>query len=379
MFVAVAGCREKTEPVATPVVIAPLPAPPTPSMYNRVGPGFGDSIARLGPSLVTVRATTMVKNGPAAMYPATAVSGGADGRASRSLGTGFVIAIENAPGTWIVTSEQIARAAAELRVVVDGGNELAARVVGSDSRLGVALLTTMAVPASKLVAVSIGNSDEVRVGDWLAVIGDPFAEGPFASVGIVSSLGAAPGALSQDATTTQMPVPAALNNALGFRSFFVTDALVHRGNSGGPVIDTAGNVIAMALLPPNIDENRRELSFVVPINRIIEIANQLRERGSVTRAWLGALVQPLSKDQAAAANLPDSNGAVITEIKPGSPASKSVLRVGDIILQWAGRAVDARTLPYIVSASAPGKAVAVSIWRSNSATVVQVTPEQMPE
>ncbi len=99
----------------------------------------------------------------------------------------------------------------------------------------------------------------------------------------------------------------------------------------------------------------------------------------MTRAWLGALVQPVTADQAATANLPNATGALITEIKTGSPAAKSPLRVGDIILRWDDRSVDHRTLPYVVSASIPGKAVAVQIWRGGAATTITVAPEQMPE
>ncbi len=352
-------------------------------MYGRVGPSFSEVIAHVRPAVVALRSAALVKNGPAAMYPASAIAGGADGRAGRALGSGFIVDIAGAPGLWVVTTEQIARAAPEVRVVLGDSSEVPARVVGSDSRLGVALLAVgegnRDAPQVPIATVAMGNSDEVRLGDWIATVGDPFGEGLFASVGVVSSLGAAPGALANlEDDKGAMPVALALHNALGFRSFLVTDARVHRGTAGGPVLDTAGNVIGMAIVPPD-GGSSSELSFVVPINRIKEVLAPLRERGSVSRAWLGALVQPVGKDQADAANLPAATGAVITEIKAGSPAAKSALRVGDIILRWDDRAVDHRTLPYVVSASTPGKAVPVQLWRSGAATTVSVAPEQMPE
>ena len=351
-------------------------------MYGRVGPSFSEVIAHVRPAVVALRSAAMVKNGPAAMYPASAIAGGADGRAGRALGSGFIVDIASAPGLWVVTTEQIARAAPEVRVVLGDSSEVPARVVGTDSRLGVALLAVSEgrdAPTVPIASVAMGNSDEVRLGDWIATVGDPFGEGLFASVGVVSSLGAAPGALTnlEDDKGT-LPVALALHNALGFRSFLVTDARVHRGTSGGPVLDTAGNVIGMAIVPPD-GGSSSELAFVVPINRIKEVLAPLRERGSVSRAWLGALVQPVGKDQADAANLPAATGAVITEIKAGSPAAKSALRVGDIILRWDDRAVDHRSLPYVVSASTPGKAVPVQLWRSGAATTISVAPEQMPE
>ena len=392
------GCRERTEAAAVPTGSALAPPPiavVTPTMYGRVGPGFADVISRARPSIVAVRAGSLVKNGPAAMYPASAIAGGADGRAGRALGSGFIVDIAGAPGLWVITTEQIARAAPELRVVLGDVSEVPARVVGVDSRLGIALLAVAdatsasdadSAHASKPsqpgpFALSLGNSDDVHVGEWITALGDPFGEGAMATVGTISSLGAAPGALATadgDTAQANMPLGFALHNALGYRSFFVTDARIHRGNSGGAVLDTAGNVIGMAILPAD-GGTSNELAFIVPINRIKEVLAPLRERGTVTRAWLGALVQPVTPDQAATANLPNATGALVTEIKTGSPAAKSPLRVGDIILRWDDRSVDHRTLPYVVSASIPGKAVAVQIWRGGAATTITVAPEQMPE
>ena len=388
----VVGCRERVESTAIPAGSAaatPSVAVATPAMYGRIGPGFAEIISRAKHSIVAVRAGTLVKNGPAAMYPASAIAGGADGRAGRALGSGFIINIAGAPGLWVVTTEQIARAAPEISVVLGDTSEVPARVIGVDSRLGIALLgasdasapTTAPASTPGPVALMLGDSDDVHVGEWITAVGDPFGEGVMASVGTIASLGAAPGALATadgNADKTTMPIGAALHNALGYRSFFVTDARIHRGNSGGAVLDTAGNVIGMAIMPAD-GGTSNELAFIVPINRIKEVLAPLRERGTVTRAWLGALVQPVTSEQAAAANLPTATGALVTEIKPASPAAKSPLRVGDIILRWDDRSVDHRTLPYVVSASIPGKAVIVQIWRSGAATTITVAPEQMPE
>ncbi len=382
------SCRERVETDAvqpSPAVAPPRIAEATPTMYGRVGPGFAEVIGRARLAIVTVRASTLVKNGPAAMYPASAIAGGADGRAGRALGSGFIVDIAGAPGLWVVTTEQIARAAPEIRVVLGDISEMPARVVGVDSRLGIALLgvgnASTPAPTPGPVALALGNSDDVHVGEWVTAVGNPFGEGVMATVGTISSLGAIPGTLAtadDDAAKTAMPIGIALHNALGYRSFFVTDARVHRGNSGGAVLDTAGSVVGMAIMPAD-GGTSNELAFIVPINRIKEVLAPLRERGTVTRAWLGALVQPVSPDQAASANMPAATGALITEIKTGSPAAKSPLRVGDIILRWDDRSVDHRTLPYVVSASIPGKTVTVQIWRSGAATTISVAPEQMPE
>jgi serine protease Do len=151
---------------------------------------------------------------------------------------------------------------------------------------------------------------------------------------------------------------------------------VHRGNSGGPVLDSAGQVVGVAVAT---SATSGELSFAIPINRVREVVEALRDFGQVARGWLGVLVKPVTAEQAALLALPNQSGALITEIKPGSPAARSGLRAGDVILRWGDRDVDSRSLPWIVASTPIGKPVAVSVWRNHAPVDVPVVTEKMPE
>jgi serine protease Do len=163
---------------------------------------------------------------------------------------------------------------------------------------------------------------------------------------------------------------------MGFRTFIQTDARIHRGNSGGPVLDTAGEVVGVAVAT---SDRVGELSFVIPINRVKEVLEPLRVLGQVARSWLGVLVNPVTAEQAKTLNMPKQAGALVTEIKLGSPAARSGLRVGDVITKWGETEVDHRSLPFIVAQTPPSRPINVAVWRSGAEVVVQVVTEKMPE
>jgi len=163
---------------------------------------------------------------------------------------------------------------------------------------------------------------------------------------------------------------------MGYRTFIQTDARIHRGNSGGPVLDTAGQVVGVAVAT---GDRPGEVSFAIPINRVKEVLDALRELGQVARSWLGVLVQPVTVEQAQTAGLAKPSGALVTEVKPGSPAAVAGLRVGDIIVRWGDRDVDHRSLPWIVAQTAAGKPISVGIWRNRAQAAIAVVPQKMPE
>jgi serine protease Do len=252
--------------------------------------------------------------------------------------------------------------AGQIRVVLPDGTEAPAKVLGRDPRLDIALLQ---IDVPRLHPLRLGNSDTVRVGEWVVALGNPFGDEVTASAGIISATGHEGGSLVQGPT-------------LGFRSYLQTDARIHRGNSGGPVLDTAGQVVGVAIATSD-RPNTPELSFVIPINRVKEVLDALRDYGQVARGWLGVLVKPVTAELAQTLGLPQTRGALVTEVKAGSPAARSTLRVGDVILKWGDREVDHRSLPWMVSTTPVGRATDIAVWRNKAEIKLAVITEKMPE
>ena len=352
---ALAGCRERDVPLDAHALAPGVgPGAQTRILYPSAPGSFVDLVAGARPGVVAIRAAAPVKSGPAAMFP-----GAPETLADVALGTGFLV---EAGGVFVLTNDHIAAAASELRVVLPGQTEVPAKVIGRDVRLDLALLS---VDVPRLHGLPLGDSDELQVGEWLVVLGNPFGDEVTASIGIVSATGRE-GAGSLVA-----------GRVMGYRTYLQTDARVHRGNSGGPVIDTAGQVVGVAVAT---GDRPGELAFAIPINRVKEVIDALRDHGQVARGWLGVKVKPVTKELAQQLGLPGENtGALVTELVAGSPAARSALRVGDVILEWGDRAVDHRNLPWLVSQAAIGKPIALAVWRNRAKVPIPVVTEKMPE
>jgi serine protease Do len=347
--IALAGCRERTEhatPAVTPEpAVASEPAT-TRIMYSGAQGSFVDLIARARPGVVAIRAATPVKSGPAAMFP-----GAPETTADVALGTGFLI---EAKGVYVLTNDHIASASTELRVVLADRTEVPAKVLGRDVALDLALLQ---IDVPRLTPLPLGDSNAIKAGEWVIVLGNAFGDDVTASAGIVSATGReAAGSLVE-------------SRQHGFRTFIQTDARIHRGNSGGPVLDTAGQVIGVAVAT---SDRIGELSFAIPIERVREVVGELRDVGQVARSWLGARVLPVTKERAQQFGMPATGGALVTEIEPDSPA----MCVG---LKWSGKDIDHRSLPWRVAQSPAGKPVAVLIWRNRAELPIAVIPERLKQ
>jgi serine protease Do len=361
-----AGCREREAPTDDHASVTGTPPALTGPAATRImypgAPGsFVDLVAGARHGVVAIRSAAPVKSGPAAIFPGTP-----EATSDVALGTGFLIeAHGESHGTYVLTNDHIAAAASELQVVLPDRTAVPAKLAGRDVRLDLALLSIeLGRDAPHLVPLALGNSNDLQVGEWLVVLGDAFGDEVTASVGVVSATG-------REAAGSLVAA-----RAIGFRTFLQTDARIHRGNSGGPVLDTAGQVVGIAVAT---SDRPGEVSFAVPINRVKEEIDSLRELGQVSHSWLGVLVQPVDATLAQTAGLAKPAGAIVTEVKTGSPAARAGLRAGDIVLAWGDREVDHRSLPFVVAQAPTGRPINVTVWRSRAKVVLPVVPEKLPE
>ena len=355
VVVLAAACRERPDGDghASAATSAQPVAASTRILYPSAPGSFVDLVEGAKHGVVGIRAATPVKSGPAAMFP-----GAPETTADVALGTGFLI---EAKGVYVLTNDHIAAASTELKVMLPDRSEVPAKLIGRDTALDLALLS---IDVPRLKPLPLGDSNDVQVGEWVVVLGNPFGDDVTASVGIVS------------ATGREGAGSFAGGRQMGYRTFIQTDARIHRGNSGGPMIDTAGQVIGVAVA---VGDRPGEISFAIPVERVREVVGSLRDVGAVTRSWLGATVLPVNAELAQQLMLPKTRGALVTGVVANSPAIRAGLRNGDVILKWDGREVDHRSLPWQVAQTPIGKNIGVVIWRNKTELPIVVVTEKMPQ
>ncbi|MBI3777969.1 MAG: Do family serine endopeptidase [Gammaproteobacteria bacterium] len=255
-----------------------------------------------------------------------------------SLGSGFLIS----PDGYILTCAHVIENARDIQVRLTDRREFSARLVGSDRRSDVALLK---IEASGLPTVTIGDAGRLNVGEWVLAIGSPFGFDSSATAGIVSAKG--------------RPLP---NE--NYVSFIQTDVPINPGNSGGPLFNLKGEVVGVNSQIYSGTGGFMGVSFAIPIDAAMNIASQLKSEGRVRRGWLGVSLQEVSRALAGAYGLNKPRGALVADILPGSPAAKSELRAGDIVIEYEGRAIDRSTdLPPQVGLTMPGTRAHLGVFR----------------
>jgi len=315
----------------------------------KAAPDFVSLVKREGPSVVNISSTRTVRR-PELDIPGLSPD---DPRAelfrrllplipreyqAQSLGSGFIISEDG----FLLTNAHVVADMDEVTVKLLDKREFKAKVVGIDERTDVALLK---IGAKGLRKVTIGDVAKLEVGEWVAAIGAPFGFENSVTAGIVS----AKGRFVPDET---------------FVPFIQSDVAVNPGNSGGPLFNLRGEVVGINSMIYSGSGGYMGLSFAVPIDVAVSVANELRSHGRVVRGRLGVRIQELNPELARAFGLKATTGALILMVEPASPANKAGLAPGDIVLKIDGKALESWTdLPQIVGATPLGKTVRLEIWR----------------
>lgn len=372
---AIARALPRSRPSAFPMTtflliitlaLAAIASTAMPGRAQVAGPSsFADLVDEVGDAVVNITTTSLVASGtgPGPQVPPGSPledffndfldrqqPGGPNGPAPRrpnALGSGFVISEDG----FIVTNNHVIEGADEIMVEFRDGRELPATVIGTDPNTDIAVLKVE--PESALTFVPFGDSDVMRVGDWVMAVGNPLGQGFSVSVGIVS----------------------ARERALSgtYDDFIQTDAAINRGNSGGPLFNMAGEVVGVntAILSPN--GGSIGIGFSMASNVVAGVVTQLQEFGETRRGWLGVRIQDVTAEIAEGLGLDLMTGALVTDV-PEGPAREAGMEVGDVITTFDGVEVDdTRELVRVVGASGVGETVRVVVYRDGATQTLLVT------
>lgn len=283
--------------------------------------------------------------------------GGPETFETTSLGSGFVISTDG----YILTNHHVIEEADKIVVRLKDRRELEAELIGSDVTSDIALLK---VDASNLPVVKIGDSDKLKQGQWVFAIGSPFGFDHSVTAGIVSAKGRS--------------LPAEDNSS--YVPFIQTDVAINPGNSGGPLFDLDGEVVGVNSQIYSRTGGFMGLSFAIPINDAMDVVEQLKKEGRVARGYLGVLIQAVTQELVEPFGLERPTGALVAQVFEESPARKSGIRQGDIILEFDGREVKtSNALPPMVGRKRPGDRVTVKVLRDGKEKVLHVTITELPE
>jgi serine protease Do len=274
----------------------------------------------------------------------------------RALGSGVIVS----PDGYVLTNVHVVQGASDIRVSLPDRRELKGTVVGQDPKTDIAVLR---IPGNGFPYLHLGDSTKVRVGDFAIAIGNPLGLGQTVTMGIISAKGRGNVGI------------------VDYEDFIQTDAAINPGNSGGALVDAAAELIGIntAIATSGGGQGNQGIGFAVPSNLAREVLHQIQKNGRVIRGWMGVAIQDLTPDMTSALGLKTQNGALVSDVTPGSPAAKAGLARGDVVVEVDNQAVaDSRSFRLIISELAPGTRVSLGVLRHGARRTVEVNLGEMP-
>lgn len=308
-------------------------------------PSFADLAEKLTPSVVNISSFSQSET----------ENGEGNTPLSESLGSGFII---DGNG-YIITNNHVVDKAESISITLSDNTKTEARVIGKDPKTDLALIKIET--KRPLNAVKFGDSDKIRVGDWVLAIGNPFGLGSSVTAGIVS-------AKSRDIESGP------------YDSFIQTDASINQGNSGGPMFNLQGEVIGISSAIFSTTGASQGVGFAIPANLAGWVISQLKEHGEVKRGWIGIKIQPNTPEIADSLGISANQGVVVSGVTEQGPAQKAGLQAGDIVLSFNRQPIDnTKNLSRLIAETKIGTPAPIEIWRSGQKQTLTVPIELMPE
>ncbi len=334
-------------------------------------PDFTALVEKNAPAIVNVRASTNPKTNPQAQMPGPDQQeeipeifrrffgpiprGQQPGGERQSAGSGFIVSADG----YILTNNHVVDGADQVTVRLSDRRELDARVIGTDEQTDIALLK---IEANNLPVVSIGDSTQLKPGQWVVAIGSPFGMDHTVTHGIVSAVG-------RGYDRSQQYVP-----------FIQTDVPINPGNSGGPLFNLAGQVVGINSQIFSNTGGYMGVSFAIPISVAMNTMSQLKEKGHVSRGMVGVQIQNVDRESAKALGLPRSGGALVNNVSADSAAEKAGVKVGDVILAFDGsEVVSSSDLPPLVGLTPPGTKVKLTVFRNGKTMEMPIVVGELPQ
>jgi serine protease Do len=332
-------------------------------------PDFTQLVEKSAPAVVNVEATQSDSANPQGdvddqdvpeifkrfFGPGMRPHGGGGGGERHSLGSGFIIS----PDGYVLTNNHVVDGADEILIKLSDRRELEAKVIGTDKESDVALLK---VNATGLPTVPLGDSGKLRPGQWVVAIGSPFGLDHSITHGVVSYVGRSNGGADQQ-----------------YVPFIQTDVPINRGNSGGPLFNLEGQVVGINSQIFSNTGGYMGVSFAIPINVAMNTVEQLKASGHVSRGMIGVGIQAVTREFAKTLGLPNTGGALVMSVAPGSSADKAEIKVQDVILAYNGHPIEQTSdLPLLVGNTKPGSQAQVKVFRDGKTLTVPVTVGELP-
>ncbi len=330
-------------------------------------PSFADLVEKLQPSVVNISTTNVVKQrspfqrGPGApndpfneFFEKFFGGQGGPGKEFKrqGLGSGFIMTEDG----YVVTNNHVIDRAEDIDVILQNGDKYEAKVVGKDPKTDLAVLKIE--PDGKVPAVQFGDSENLRIGDWVIAIGNPFGLGYTVTAGIVSAKGRSLGLGAYD-------------------DFIQTDASLNPGNSGGPLFNLKGEVVGVNTA---IVARGQGIGFAIPIDLAEFVIDQLKSDGKVVRGWLGIYVQKITPEIASSFGLKEDEGALVSDLAPDGPAEKAGIKRGDVIVEFDGKKVkDISDITSYSAETAPGTEVEVKVIEDGKPKTIKITLGEFPD